>query len=147
MNSSELFIAEFVARLCPGVEHFSDWGDFRAIGFTIDGLLVAGAVFSQLNGFDALMSFGATTPRWATRNRFEQVLRFGFEDLDLKRITATTSRKNARARKVLKGAGFREEGMKRRGFDGVIDLMIYGMTKRDFQIWALRKQGRLAQAA
>jgi len=141
---TELAIGEFVARLCPGVEHYPDWGPFRALGFNDGEKLVAGVVFSQLNGFDALVSIAATTPRWATPGRIRRVMQFGFDEIKCVRLTAVTSKKNARARKLLRGLGFIEEGRKRKGFDGQQDCIIYGATRLDMERWLLAEKHKIA---
>ncbi len=134
-NPSELVIGEFVARLCPGVEHYTDWGPFRAIGFSDGEKLVAGVVFSQMNGFDALVSIAATSPRWATPGRIREIVKFGFEELGCIRFTAVVSKKNQRARKFVTRIGLRLEGTKWKGFDGKTDALIYGGGRRDMSKW------------
>lgn len=134
-SEAEIAVAEYVARLCPGVEHWTDWGPFRALGIASADVLVAGVVFSQMNGFDALVSIGSTSPRWATKRRIRAILTFAFDDLKLVRLTAMTSIKNTRARQFLKRLGFREEGKKLKGFDGQTHMMIYGLTRRDAARW------------
>lgn len=141
---SELAIGEFVARLCPGVEHYTDWGPFRALGFDDGEKLVAGVVFSQLNGFDALVSVAATTPRWATPNRIRRVFEFGFDELGCIRLTAVTSRKNKHARRFLTRLGFIEEGKKWKGFDGKTDSIFYGGGRRDLAKWLQAEKLKIA---
>lgn len=142
--TQEEAIGEFVARLCPGVEHYTDWGAFRAIGFDDGEKLVAGAVFSQMNGFNALVSIAATSPRWATRNRIERILRFGFDDLSCIRLTAVVSKKNKHARDFVTRVGFRLEGTMWKGFDGKADAMIYGAGRREVGKWLAEKMSLAA---
>ena len=63
------------------------------------------------------------------------ILRYGFRELDLFRVEASTAEYNAPARRVLEKLGFREEGRRRqalyrggRRWDGVI----YGLLRSEF---------------
>ena len=64
------------------------------------------------------------------------MLRYGFMDLELRRIEAATYVTNIDSINVLVRLGFRHEGMKKDGYylyDGTLhDINIYGMTKDEY---------------
>lgn len=129
-------IGEFVARLVPGVEHYTDWGSgYRTLGIVRDTKLVCGVVFDHYNGFDCVLSIGATDARWATKGVVKAIIQHGFDAIGCVRLTALTSKKNKHARDFLKRIGFQEEGMKRLAFDGKEDAIHYGGTRRDLAKW------------
>ncbi len=62
-------------------------------------------------------------------------MRFGFEDLNLNRIEATTNLDNAASRRVLAKVGFTEEGILReyRYWGGrFYDLRMYSLLRREY---------------
>lgn len=125
-------VAEFVARLCPGLNHFDDFGEeFQAIGFEKGGKLIAGGVYYRYTGFDVNFAFAAADPSWATKKSLKTIMQHAFDELGCIRMTAVTGRKNKKARKFLERFGFVEEGKKRKGLNGKEDLMIYGLMKEE----------------
>ena len=73
------------------------------------------------------------SPRWARKEIIKYLFRVGFEHLGKSRMTAITPKRNKKARKLLQGLGFREEGCAEKFFDDSRngDAMLYGMTKRN----------------
>lgn len=115
-------VAEFVARHAP-IERpaFDMNGDgFRAFGvLREDGALVAGIVFSDWHPKEKRieLSGAALDPRALASTRNLRVFgSYAFGQLSVFRVWARTATVNVRARKWLKGIGFREEGVQAHWF-------------------------------
>jgi len=64
------------------------------------------------------------------------LLRFGFEELDLHRVEATTHTQNERSQRVLAKLGFRREGILREYYcrDGIYnDQVLFSLLRREWQ--------------
>lgn len=127
----DLQVGEFVARLCPGVETYKDWGQFQALGVAEAGTLLAGVVYYRYSGADVYMAIASASPKWASKRVIRELLDHAFVTLGCVRVTAVTGIKNKRARRLLTLLGFVEEGKKRLGLYGKEDLMIYGLLKEE----------------
>jgi len=67
----------------------------------------------------------------------QEMLRYGFEELNLHRIFATHFKDNLASGKILKKIGMRYEGCQRghfRKWDRFVDLELYGMLREDWRI-------------
>jgi ribosomal-protein-alanine N-acetyltransferase len=66
----------------------------------------------------------------------EEILRYGFEELDLNRIEATTDSENAASNRVLERAGFTLEGrLRERDIykDNIHDELFFGLLAREWK--------------
>lgn len=107
-------VADFVARLAP-IERPVWHPGFRSIGILReDGALIAGVVFSSnRQDFGAWEVSGASIYSCACSIEMaNSIYRFAFQQLPkINRIEARTAADNRRARAMLKGLGFTEEGV------------------------------------
>jgi ribosomal-protein-serine acetyltransferase len=63
------------------------------------------------------------------------LIKYAFEELDFNRIQLKAATKNTKSQKVAERLGFRKEGIERDGElhkRGFVDLVVYGLLKRDF---------------
>lgn len=127
-------VAAWVA-LQLGQSPDEDYGTSRAIGIE-DGNLIAGVIynFHRPEQGDIDMTIAAVTPRWATRGNVAALLHYPFIQLDCQRVTALAAAGNTRSRIFLNGIGFKQEGVKRRGY-GDDDMIIHGMLREEAMRW------------
>lgn len=124
-------VAAWVEQLMPAFAGDDHFGVCTAIGIAEGSQLIAGAVFHNYRGHDIEISFAATDPRWASRQRIRAIFGYPFHQLGVVRLTTVTGRKNKRARKLDEGLGFKLEGVLRKGYDGQQDAMIYGLLREE----------------
>lgn len=125
--NDDFAVGEWVARRIPHVGSSREWGAFRAIGIARGDQPIAGAVYNNSRGFDMEISFAADSPRWATRGMVRAILAYPFVQCGCTRLTAVTAKRNKRARRLVEGLGFKQEGCLRRGLDGRQDAILYGL--------------------
>lgn len=122
-------IAEWVRVRLPLQLEF---GDCIAVGIQDDkGILQAGVVYYNYCNRNIEISIASNTPRWATKENISGILSYPFVNLNCRRVTAVTSRKNDHVRSFLKRIGFMHEGTLHDALDND-DAVIYGMTKKFF---------------
>ena len=84
---------------------------------------------------DIEVSFVAATPRWATQGNIRAMLHYPFVQLGVKRLSAITTKKNKRCRKLLTGLGFKQEGVHPfAGSDGA-PAITYGLYSEPAKKW------------
>ncbi len=127
-EQAEQEVREAIARF--GTHGFGEWvveprGEARAIGFC--GLrFVAGTPEIEI-------LYGLAPDRWGQGLATEAaraVLRFGFEQCGLARVTGNADAPNAASVRVLEKLGMRFE---RRELRGDLDLVFYGYALEDFR--------------
>lgn len=124
-----------------------DWnGGYRALGVVRRGVLLGGVVYHDYRTFDIMFSGAFDRVGWALPGTLRSLFAYPFLDLDVRRMTACTGRKNKKARKTLEGLGFRLEGVCRRGLDGFDDACIYGMLKENCK-WLRTDDAKRTDAA
>jgi hypothetical protein len=97
---------------------------------------VAGTVISNFRGTDCEVSCVSETPAAWRPAVLRVIFKYIFEQLGCVRCTAITTKRNKRAREFLKALGFELEGNIRRGYDGKIDALIYGLLAADCRFLA-----------
>lgn len=141
-------VADWVGRRIPYVAKrlardptVSPFGAAQAIG-VIDaaGSLIAGVVY---HGYDPdcpsiEMSFAAATAKWLTRDLICELLRYPFEGLGCRRVTACTPRRATSARRFIDRFGFKREGCVRFAF-GSDHAIISGLLASE---WAQSRFNR-----
>jgi len=122
-------VCDFVASGFPHIDSFPS----HCIGIGVDrgGYLEGGVVIELKTDFDAYVTVYAPIGKIWSRKIVEQVFGFIFKGLGVVRITAEAAKGNKRSRRLIAGLGFRQEGCKRKGYDGKQDKIIYGMTKEE----------------
>lgn len=124
-------VGEFVAGILPDVNSVEDLGDYTSVGYMEGGQFIAGVIFRKYVGFDIEVTVASTNPRWCTRGRLTELFIYAFIQLGCSRVTSISNRKNKRSRRLLKGLGFKEEGIMRKGMYGREDAVLYGMLKEE----------------
>lgn len=109
------------------------------LGICRDEKLVAVAGFTNYRMVDIEILFASDNPRWATKQTFAWVLAFPFIQLGTQRCTAMVLKSNKRVRKLLIGAGFKEEGRHLHAARNLETMLSYGMTR----VYYLERYGRL----
>ena len=101
-----------------------------------DGTLIAGFAcvrFLERNAKPVSMEICvvATRPIWARPEIMRDLLFYPFVQVGCVRLTSMVAASNRLARKTNEKAGFVQEGVIRKGFDGTDDLIVYGMLRNE----------------
>lgn len=110
------------------------WEKCRSFGIVRDGGLAAVIVFHDFRWPTIEASIWSATPRWATPAVLRVVMRYAFEQLACRRITAVTEATNQRARAFLCRLGFEQEGIHRDALP-TGDAVSYGLLKAQAARW------------
>ncbi len=130
LYGADAHVLAFMRDRLPSVR---DWGPCAALGIVRDGTLIGGVVFNNFHPEvgDVLISAAFDTSAWFRPRTVRRVFAFPFDHLGCARLSDHVPRKLKPARRFAEKAGFRLEGVKRRGFDGRQDLMLYGMLREE----------------
>src|SRR6185437_8300979 len=123
-----------IARWVGDQVGIKDFGPCAAIGVARGDKIIAGAVFNRYAHPNIEATIATISPRWATPDVLRAFLRYPFDQLGCKRITAVTEITNQPARAFLCRLGFRQEGIHPDAFthgDGVS----YGLLRKDAVRW------------
>jgi RimJ/RimL family protein N-acetyltransferase len=101
----------------------------RGLGVVRNGNLVGGVVYHEYRGHDVQMSAAFDSAGWALPGTLRALWSYPFDTMGCKRATMIIGRKNKRARRFCRGMGMTEEGLLRKGLDGMQDAVIYGMLR------------------
>lgn len=110
----------------------SNLGQCACLGVWRDEKLVAVCAYNNYKTFDIELSFAADSPRWATKQVVTWLLSYPFVQLKTQRITALVKKSNRRARKLLMGVGFKEEGCHRHSAANLETVFSYGLLRTEF---------------
>ncbi len=122
--------AEIAEMVRQQMLYVTSFGKCSAFGVVRNQKLIAGVVFNHYHKFDVQMSaafFGGPLPPSALRALCE----YAFGQLNVRRVTSITGKKNRKARKALRIIGFIEEGTARYALDGVQDAVQYGLLREN----------------
>lgn len=133
--------ASLVSSLLPGQVDYSNLSANNCIGFSSNGVLVGGCVFTDYTGFDITLNIASKSPLWARHKNLILLSRCVFEHLDCLRATAKVPRRLKKQRKLYEKLGFKLEGVRRKAFDGKQDLFLFGMMKEECP-WLADKYGK-----
>lgn len=111
-----------------------DFGPSSSIGVIVGEQLIAGVVYSNyIEGpygpVSIEMSIATTSPKWASRETLHRLFAYPFIQLGVKRVQASTARKNKEARRFLERLGFTFEGIARQAWPHGGDMAVYSMLK------------------
>lgn len=147
MNQRQIMAQWMVHRL-PILKDPELLEPYQCIGLYDGRRIAAGCLYYNYVGHDMELAFYSESPHWVTASRVGKFLEYPFIEAGCMRITAKTSRRNKRMRRCLEGMGFKQEGVKRKGHDGIEDAIEYGMLYSEAQKWLNfskeRKNGILA---
>lgn len=129
-------VANWVRERLAGVDN--GFGQYSAIGVEDGGALIAGVVYHDYRRYSIQISMASNTPKWCSRRTLSILLGYPFNQCGVERITACTSKNNRALRSLVVRLGFKLEGTIRRGFDGVQDLLVYGLLKEEAAKWINR---------
>lgn len=121
-------IAEWVKERSPVPV---DFGRCTAFGILQDGALVGGVVFNNYRRFDVWMSVVLQDGAAVTRQTIRTLCEYAFGQLNVRRVTSITGKKNRKARKALRALGFIEEGSAKYALDGVQTAVQYGLLREN----------------
>jgi RimJ/RimL family protein N-acetyltransferase len=111
--------------------------------FTLEGRLVGDIQLAAIDWRQRTADIGAGIARRADRRQgygldaVLTLLQYGFEELDLYRVTARTAQYNEGAKRVLEKAGFVQEGRERAAIHRGgrrWDRLIYGLLRCEFEV-------------
>lgn len=112
-----------------------DMGVGRALGVTMDGKPIAGAVLNQIiryeHGAVGVGSIASTDRRWATRRTLRAIFEVPFVELGLTRLMTWCLADRPDIRRFNERLGFVYEGTGRRAFDGVRDAAAFSMLPEE----------------
>ena len=141
-------IVEWVRRQVPFV---SDFGKSAALGLiTDDGMPLAGAVYHEYRpDYQSVMiSFAASTPRWATRNTVGMFLRYPFAQLGVHKLRAAVAFNNPRSLKLTEGVGFTREAILKDEFGPGVNAVLFRMFRKEFvKLYGMRPRESMELAA
>lgn len=72
-------------------------------------------------------SIASISPKWATKNVLKVMFAYPFEEIGVTCLRVCCRRGNRKARQFVKRLGFKEEGVARREWDGIEDVVSYSM--------------------
>jgi len=134
---------------CPDV--INDWvavrgggraypGNCSALGWTVDGVLTAGLVFTDSNGAQCLANI-ALDGRVFPRTLLHAGLSYAFGQLQLRRLTFIIKEANIASQELVRRLGAIPEATLR---DADIDgnLLIYALFPADCKIWSRLQNGK-----
>ena len=109
--------------------------DSTAMGIEHEGKLICAVLYFnyQPKHGDIEMSLVSDDPKCCNNKRITGFFRYPFTQLGCKRVTAQVEADNARCLRLLKFFGFKEEGVKRLGFQGKKDLILCGLLRDEFK--------------
>lgn len=145
------WVAERIPHMRERIPYFEPgmvFGAPAAMGvLDEDGRMIAGVVFHNYDPFVANIevSCAAESPRWGNRETFRTILRYAFDQINCRRITAVTPRRATSARQFLEGLGFKREGSARFGF-GTDNAIIYGLLSEEWAAGRFCARPRRAEA-
>lgn len=121
-------IAEAMRQRIP---HLRETGlrPCTTFGVVRNGQIAGGIAFNNYRKFSVDMS--AVLDCALTRAELRTLCGYAFNQLDCRRVTAITGKKNRQARKALEIIGFKLEGVHPRGLDGREDAMSFGLLKEN----------------
>lgn len=102
----------------------------QAIGWEVDGVIVAGVVYDGFNGNNVFMHVAAIDgASWLTRKYLKACFLYPFEQLKVSRITGFVEASNFAARKFDEHLGFTKEAVLKGAASDGGDVILYVMRR------------------
>jgi RimJ/RimL family protein N-acetyltransferase len=104
-----------------------------AFGFVNDdGKLICGILIHDVKQEMCALSIASKSPRWCTKENIAAIADVLSENLGKRYVYTMTPAMNHRARKLVEGLGFKQDGVMRQAAKGgEDDLIIYGVLRED----------------
>lgn len=99
------------------------------LGITANGEPCGVAIYHDLRPGTVTLSFAATRPSWATRGHIKEIVEYPFRTFSIHRLDSYTAKSNMPARRILKFAGFTEEGKLRKFSMTGEDMFVYSLLR------------------
>jgi RimJ/RimL family protein N-acetyltransferase len=102
-------VAAFLASILP-FHRSRGWGEFAAIGYLLDGNLIAGTIYNNYDPDAEIieMSSASIDPRWLTRKSIHAMFDYPFNQLHCQMVVLRVAESNARMRSIARRFGFDE---------------------------------------
>lgn len=131
-------MGKFVADRMPVQYDVVEFGRFSAIGVSRGYDMIAGFVYHTYQGWECELTMASDDPSWCrSRTIISTLFAYPFLQLGCTRMNLNVCVNNEKAIKLGVGLGFKIEGLKRRGYDGVNDAYVMGMLREEC-IWINR---------
>jgi RimJ/RimL family protein N-acetyltransferase len=102
--------------------------DFKTLAVFDRDRILGAVVFDSFTFVDCDLHIAIEDKRCVTRETIRQIMAYPFEQLNLTRVSAEVSERNASSLELVQRLGFQLEGRKRQG-EGDCDRLIFGMLK------------------
>ena len=131
----DLAAATWAVEQIPHVADVDALGPFAALAVEHRGEVVAACVYHRWvpEYGSCELTFAARSPRWATRGTIRALLAVPFEQFKCFSVGCGVPHAHERARKLVRGIGFVQEGVRRHGFGPKRHAVIYSMTRLEFE--------------
>ncbi len=114
-----------------------------AFGVVRDAHVIAAVIYTNYHpGHMIEIGVVSVDPRWCTRQVLGAAFAYPFRDLNVRRLQATTARRNKRARRLIGRLGFKFEGTARQGWPAGGDASVYSMLRRECRWLEERTNGK-----
>lgn len=144
LKTEKELVSQWVSVLLGGM----DFSGAYAIGIMEGEKIISGVVYNNLyydikkKPLSIEMTIASVDPHWCTRYNLSELFAYPFIYLDVKRVTATCSRKDIPTRAFLKRLGFKLEGIGRKAWPKGGDCSAYSMLKHECRwLHEQRQQG------
>lgn len=133
---------ELVARWVASQRPFNPemgWGNYKAIGWVEDGVLIAGTVFNNWDTKAGIieMSTAAQSPRWMTRPVLNTMFQYVFEACACQMVVMRVSDKNTQMCTIARRFGF-ADALIRRLYGKDEDGHVFTLTKEEWAAHRMR---------
>ena len=96
------------------------------------GAMRGAVLYTDYRGIDVEMKV-AGEPGFITRRAVRESVGYAFAVLGVRRLTANVHRRNKAARQLCERVGFKFEGVKRQAAPKGGDIVLYGMTEKEWR--------------
>lgn len=125
-------VGEYISAHFPELTALQVLRPHVAVGFVSnDNKLVGGLALNFDSVFEGTLSIYTDSRHCLTPRILRELFHWAFVERRLARLTCQIAKRNKRARRLVEGLGFKMEGVKRRGFDGRRDAIVYGLVAED----------------
>lgn len=148
VRTEKELVSQWVGCLLKGMEFAGAY----SIGVMDGNKIIAGVVYNNFfldckkKPLSIEMTIASIDRKWCSRYNLNEFFAYPFIYLDVKRVTATCSRKDTETRAFLKRLGFRLEGIGRKAWFRGGDSAAYSMLKKECK-WIKNEQGQFGTSS